>query len=145
SVDGSSLTKEKQAALKKQILAQPYLFVGQEKIDFATSPSWVNGKIEPRNALFRTFLVSQNGSYMAMKGGLTRTSSDSNGFLISNQLGGMSKDTWILSPEPEHTLHTRKEMYGTKNIQDKGGLPSHTAENLFWVGRYAERFLGNAR
>ncbi len=144
SVDGSSLTKEQQNALKKQVIAQPYLFVGQEKIDFASTPSWVNGKIEPRNALFRTFLVSQNGSYMAMKGGLTRTSADSKGFLISNQLGGMSKDTWVLSSEQEHLL-PKKEAYTTRTIQDKGGLPSHTAENLFWVGRYAERFLGNAR
>ena len=24
-------------------------------------------------------------------------------------------------------------------------LPSHAAENLFWVGRYTERIFGNAR
>jgi uncharacterized circularly permuted ATP-grasp superfamily protein/uncharacterized alpha-E superfamily protein len=142
SKEGSTLSKQEIENLKREIIAQPYLFVGQERINFSPIPSLVDGKIVQRNALFRTFLVTNNDSYLAMKGGLTRTSAKTNDFVISNQLGGFSKDTWILAPEPELAMNLQKQLHITKG---KGLLPSHTAENLFWVGRYAERFLGNAR
>ena len=142
--DAASLTGEQLKDLKEQILANPTFYVGQEKVSFSSTPSLINGKMEPRNALFRSFLVSNKDSYTAMAGGLTRISPDT-GFLISNQLGGISKDTWIISPEPGKTLDFRKEVSsGTSGIPN-GMIPSHTAENLFWVGRYTERVLGNAR
>ena len=99
----------------------------------------------PRSALFRSFLVSNGDSYTAMTGGLTRSSTEEGNFLISNQSGGISKDTWIISPEPGRTLNIRKELARAAPPSPGGSLPSHTAENLFWVGRYAERALGNAR
>ncbi|MES2647136.1 MAG: circularly permuted type 2 ATP-grasp protein [Bacteroidota bacterium] len=143
-IDGSSLSIEQQQELKLNIQQKPYLYVGQEKVNFSATPALVNGNIQPRNALFRTFLVSSNGQYTAMKGGLTRTAADNKDFVISNQLGGMSKDTWILSPEPEQQSIAKKSFVAGNAI-NSGVLPSHTAENLFWVGRYVERFLGNAR
>jgi uncharacterized circularly permuted ATP-grasp superfamily protein/uncharacterized alpha-E superfamily protein len=145
SIDVALLTKEKIAYLKETIKTHPHLYVGQEKVAFASSPSLVNGIMEPRNALFRSFLVSNNNSYNAMTGGLTRTSSRKDNMLISNQLGGISKDTWILSENKDNNTHHRKELFKTFTPALIGVLPSHTAENLFWVGRYAERILGNAR
>ncbi len=145
SIDVALLTKEKITLLKEAIKTHPHLFVGQEKVAFASSPSLVNGIIEPRNALFRSFLVSNNNGYTAMAGGLTRTSSRKDNMLISNQLGGISKDTWIISQNKDNNVHHRKELFKTITPALIGVLPSHTAENLFWVGRYAERLLGNAR
>jgi len=148
SVDATSLDSNQLKELKERIKAQPYLFVGQEKANFAASPSLVNGKIEPRDALFRSFAVSNNGTYTAMEGGLTRTSGDYGNYIISNQMGGISKDTWIISAEAGSIFNVRKEL---EQASENGMtyksevLPSHTAENLFWVGRYAERVLGNAR
>ena len=145
SVDGASLSGKQVNELKQQIKKHPFLFVGQEKINFSSTPSLINGKVEPRNALFRSFLVSNNGSYLAMTGGLTRTTANLGNFVISNQLGGISKDTWIISPEPGRVLNVRKELERNYSATHSGVLPSHTAENLFWVGRYTERVLGNAR
>ncbi|MBS1600436.1 MAG: circularly permuted type 2 ATP-grasp protein [Bacteroidetes bacterium] len=148
SVDATSLTANQLHELKQRIKAQPHLFVGQEKANFAASPSLVNGKIEPRDALFRSFAVSSSNGYTAMEGGLTRTSADYGNYIISNQMGGISKDTWIISAESGSTFNVRKEL---EQAPENGMtyksevLPSHTAENLFWVGRYAERVLGNAR
>jgi uncharacterized circularly permuted ATP-grasp superfamily protein/uncharacterized alpha-E superfamily protein len=148
SVDATSLDRQQLQELKERIRAQPFLFVGQEKANFADTPSLVNGKIESRDALFRSFAVSSNGTYSAMQGGLTRTSADYGNYIISNQMGGISKDTWIISAEAGSTFNVRKELeQGSENgVSYKSEvLPSHTAENLFWVGRYAERVLGNAR
>jgi len=79
-IDGSSLTAEKAAALIEQIKAYPHLYTGQEKINFSSTPSWVEGKIKPCHSLFRSFLVSHNNSFIAMPGGLTRTSAAEDNF-----------------------------------------------------------------
>jgi uncharacterized circularly permuted ATP-grasp superfamily protein/uncharacterized alpha-E superfamily protein len=146
-IDGASLTNEEAVALIVKIKANPYLYTGQEKIDFSSNPSWVDGEVKPCHSLFRSFLVSSNNSYIAMPGGLTRTSSAENSFVISNQLGGISKDTWILSSEDDEeqpmTLQLKTET--SQHPAYKRSLPSHTAENLFWVGRYTERVIYNAR
>jgi uncharacterized alpha-E superfamily protein len=82
-----------------------------------------------------------------MPGGLTRTKSGENSFVISNQLGGISKDTWVLSADEEQEQPVSLQL-NTDTLQhklNKRSLPSHTAENLFWVGRYTERVIYNAR
>ncbi|CAN5474513.1 circularly permuted type 2 ATP-grasp protein [soil metagenome] len=148
SVDATLLSKEELHELGQRIKAQPHLYVGQEKVDFSTTPALVNGKLEPCNALFRSFTVSNNGIYTAMESGLTRTSLDKNNIIISNQLGGFSKDTWILSGDESSSLSIKKEqeyVHAQTHASKSDILPSRTAENLFWVGRYAERVLGNAR
>jgi len=145
SIDASGLSKKELENLTAEIKASPQSFVGQEKIHVMPVPCFVNNKVEPRTALFRSFTVSNNGSYTAMTGGLTRTSVNEGNFIISNQSGGVSKDTWIISPEPGSTVHIHKELAHVSGTTASAVLPSHTAENLFWVGRYAERVLGNAR
>jgi uncharacterized circularly permuted ATP-grasp superfamily protein/uncharacterized alpha-E superfamily protein len=146
-IDGASLSAIQTEELIQQIKANPYLYVGQEKINFSSTPSWVEGKIEAGHSLFRSFLISHNNSYIAMPGGLTRTSTQKNSFIISNQLGGISKDTWVLSAEDEQEQPVNLQLT-TDTLQHtihKRSLPSHTAENLFWVGRYTERVIYNAR
>jgi uncharacterized circularly permuted ATP-grasp superfamily protein/uncharacterized alpha-E superfamily protein len=145
SVDGGSLSMKELAEFKQRIKAHPALYVGQEKVQISVTPSLVDGKIVPRNALFRSFLVSGNDGYVAMTGGLCRTSSEAGNFIISSQAGGFSKDAWIISPEPTRILNVLKEIPENLASAPDEMLPSHAAENLFWVGRYTERILGNAR
>jgi uncharacterized circularly permuted ATP-grasp superfamily protein/uncharacterized alpha-E superfamily protein len=144
SIDGASLSAAQLQQLKARILANPALYVGQEKVAISTTPSLIDGHIEPRQVLFRSFLVSSGENYVAMEGGLCRTSSDQGNFIISNQSGGFSKDAWILSPEASRNFNVLKEVAGY-NAPEEDNLTSHAAENLFWVGRYTERVLGNAR
>ncbi|MEO5565020.1 MAG: circularly permuted type 2 ATP-grasp protein [Chitinophagaceae bacterium] len=144
SIDGASLSSQQVSELKQKIKAHPSLYVGQEKVEISSTPSLMDNKIEQRKALFRSFLVSNNDGYVAMAGGLCRTSSDA-GFIISSQLGGFSKDAWIISPEPGRILNVLKDVPEKTTVTYNDMLPSHAAENLFWVGRYTERVLGNAR
>ena len=146
SIDGGSLSAVQLSELRQRIMAQPTLYVGQEKVDISHTPSLVGGKIESRKVLFRSFLVAGKEGYTAMTGGLCRTSAEAGNFIISNQSGGISKDAWILSPEPGRILNVLKETPERAAAVTSGDmLPSHAAENLFWVGRYTERVLGNAR
>lgn len=148
SVDATQLDYTALQELKERIKGQPSLYVGQEKVDFSASPSWVSENLESSHALFRGFAVSENGGYTIMNGGLTRTSLDKDNIIISNQLGGFSKDTWILSDEESSVLQIKKDQDHLPDhpVVDKSDyLPSRSGENLYWAGRYAERVLGNAR
>lgn len=147
SVDATTLTQQQIQELKEQIKAQPHVYVGQEKVDYTTSPSWVKGRLTPCTALFRCFAVSSKDSYTVMKGGLTRTSLDKSNMFISNQTGGFSKDTWVLSENEDNTFRIAREhdFVDVQHDYKNAVLSSRTAENLCWVGRYAERVLGNAR
>jgi uncharacterized circularly permuted ATP-grasp superfamily protein/uncharacterized alpha-E superfamily protein len=146
SVDGAALSQRELAMWKQRIRANPSQYVGQEKVDITSTPALIEGRIEPRKVLFRSFLVSNKDGYVAMSGGLCRTSLEAGNFIISNQSGGISKDAWILSPEPVRVVSVLKESpLGPGSAGYTDMLPSHAAENLFWVGRYTERVLGNAR
>lgn len=146
-IDGASLSAVEATALISKIKANPHLYTGQEKIDFSSTPSWVNGKIESRNSLIRGFLVKKEDSFVAMPGALTRTNYTKSSFVISNQTGGISKDTWVISSGEDHVqpLKFQLQTSGSYNLIQKESLPSHTAENLFWAGRYTDRLINNAR
>ncbi|MFY7899382.1 MAG: circularly permuted type 2 ATP-grasp protein, partial [Chitinophagaceae bacterium] len=114
SIDASKLNKKEIEQLKATIQSHPYLYVGQEKVDFATAPSLSNHKIQPTNALFRSYLVGTNDEYVVMKGGLTRTTGDLSNILISNQLGGMSKDTWVIASDTDQDIPIRHHAINTE-------------------------------
>jgi uncharacterized circularly permuted ATP-grasp superfamily protein/uncharacterized alpha-E superfamily protein len=142
--EGNLSTKELDI-LKKKILEKPYLYVGQELIKVATSPSFTHGKIEPCFASFRNFLIAYQGQYHCMPGGLTRSSDNKDIFKVSNQLGGYSKDTWILGAEPPIQLAMQFTQTAKQKLTQTQSLSSRAAENLYWTGRYIERIKMNAR
>jgi uncharacterized circularly permuted ATP-grasp superfamily protein/uncharacterized alpha-E superfamily protein len=148
---GQWLDKKQLADLRFAIQSRPHLYIGQEHVSFSTAPSFINGHLEPMNTVLRTFLVAQNDHYAVMPGGLTRSSSEKGNFLlVSNQKGGISKDTWIIGAEAEPIVSSLNKpanysRTSASNTDQKGVLPSRTAENLFWVGRYTERALSTAR
>ncbi len=47
-VIGRKLSKAQRESIISKIKTQPYLYVGQEEVDFSTSPVFQNGKLEPR-------------------------------------------------------------------------------------------------
>jgi uncharacterized circularly permuted ATP-grasp superfamily protein len=138
---GSQLSAAQRADLVARIKAQPYNYVGQEAVNLSTSPVFVNGKLEPRYTVTRTFLVAADDGYTIMPGGLSRCAPEKGSLIVSNQEGGISKDTWIevrQSEAPPHLLHRY-------DLNRKAVLPSRAAENLFWVGRYSQRVVRLSR
>ena len=143
---GTKLSSAELDTLRLQIIAKPHLYVGQEYIDFSTTPSLIEGKLEPRRAILRSFLFAEKDKYTVMPGGLTRCQGEAGELTVTIQDGGISKDTWVLAPEPEpHISLWQHSKSGSIISEDSQGLSSRSAENLFWVGRYAERAEGHAR
>ena len=132
--------------LKKEILSNPYSFVAQEKISFSTAPDFVKDKLEPRKVMCRLFSIAKNDAYSVMPGGLVRVAPERENLFVSNQRGGVSKDFWIVADEPQ----TNIQNYSWDNtcrisVSGINDLPSNTAENLYWSGRYLGRALVTAR
>ncbi len=144
-VFGSRLSREELQNWREKIKAKPYLYLAQEQLDFISTPSFVNNQLEPRHAVWRCFLVGSeaNEGYTVMNGGLTRSASERGNIMISNQKGGISKDTWVLMGEPVHK--TSVSSAKLTRLHQNHHLSSRTAENLYWVGRYAARAKLSAR
>jgi uncharacterized circularly permuted ATP-grasp superfamily protein/uncharacterized alpha-E superfamily protein len=143
-ISEGQLDKKQLEDLKKTILSKPYLYVAHAQIAASTTPSLINGDPETRFAVLRCFLIAKNGDYIIMPGGLTRSSSEKDVFKVSNQYGGISKDTWVLSQEKDEASKSIFLPF-TPFMKENLKLPSRTAENVFWAGRYATRAKTTAR
>jgi uncharacterized circularly permuted ATP-grasp superfamily protein/uncharacterized alpha-E superfamily protein len=137
---GGLLSSKEKEHLRSQILAKPHLFIGQEQVSFSTLPAFIDHHIQPRNAVLRNFVVASGDDYVVMPGGLTRVARQKDNFIVSNQAGGISKDTWVLSSKPEKPMSLWTQPGRNKLIDTAiEPLTSRAADNLFWVGRHLER------
>ncbi|MFM2125298.1 MAG: hypothetical protein RL328_1749, partial [Acidobacteriota bacterium] len=102
------------------------------------------GKLEPRHIVMRVFAIWDGQAYTVMPGGLTRVSTSAQSLVVSMQMGGGSKDTWVLrggaEEDASHVLPVHEEY--SLNRTD---LPSRVADNLYWLGRYSERVESSVR
>lgn len=140
------LSEDERNLFLKQVAANPQQYVAQPVLEASHIPTFEQGQFLPRPALLRSFTVASESSYSVMPGGLTRVGTEKGGILISSQSGSKSKDTWVVASEPERVLSsgdTSVESY-TKEA-DLISLPSRVVENLFWLGRYAERAEASLR
>lgn len=139
SVFSHTLEPAEVEALRARILATPHAYAGQERVSFSTTPSFVQRRLEPRRAILRVFVVAGQQGYTAMPGGLTRCAAQRDSHVVSSRTGGIAKDTWVLSSQAESFVSLWQRQAPDGRGQPHAALPSRAAENLFWVGRYAER------
>ncbi|OQW74465.1 MAG: hypothetical protein BVN35_10305 [Proteobacteria bacterium ST_bin11] len=144
SVFGHQLSRAQLTDWRARIKARPAFYVGQEYESFSTVPALVGGGYEPRQTVLRCFMVARADGYTLMPGGLSRSAPRYGNMMISNQTGGISKDTWVVATEPQHPAIPAKRSGG--GLTGHGNaLPSRAADNIFWVGRNAERAEGGVR
>jgi uncharacterized circularly permuted ATP-grasp superfamily protein/uncharacterized alpha-E superfamily protein len=140
SVFGWELSAAELDDCRRRIDAQPFAWVGQEPLAMARAPTLTSGGLTPRRSVLRAFAVPHNDSFAVMPGGLTRVAPDGDTIRISNQAGAVSKDTWVLASEPEGLTGFWLDSGPTvARIDPMASIPSRTAENMWWLGRYAER------
>ena len=145
-VFGAALSTQDRWALAERIRAHPHLFVGQEQLALSTAPVVVDGRLEPRPMVLRSFAVAREEGYVVMPGGLSRVAPSTHTWVVSNQLGGVSKDVWVLASEPERQVSLLTATHQPVALtRDGDDVPGRVADDLFWLGRYAERTEGSAR
>lgn len=141
SVFGSQLDNEQRQQLLQQLKHDPLSYVAQEYLQPSTTPSWKDQMLMPRPAVLRSFSVANHSSYSILPGGLSRVGRDKESLILTNQAGAVSKDTWILASEPEKQVSLQQSQTLPAMVMAKphAAFPCRVVENLFWMGRYAER------
>ena len=128
SMFGWELSDERRTALAARIAAQPWRWVGQER---------VRADDEPVAAVLRTYAVAHDGGYTVMAGGLARVGG---GPVVSSALGAVAKDVWVMAPAADTVALAGGVDEAVEGARVRGpAISPRTAENLFWMGRYAER------
>jgi uncharacterized circularly permuted ATP-grasp superfamily protein/uncharacterized alpha-E superfamily protein len=137
---GSLLSREQRAELARRIEAQPHLYVGQDQVTFSCAPTLIDGRLAAHHAVLRAFLIARDDGYVVMPGGLTRVAPSEDNLIVSNQAGGIAKDTWIIASEPEKQASLLPTAGAIPTVSMRPpSLPPREADNLFWFARYAER------
>ena len=145
-VFGEKLDEQARAKLVAAIQARPHEYVGQEQVALSTAPVWAGGRLEPRPVVLRTYIAAAGDSYVVMPGGLARVSGAAGDPVVSMHRGGGSKDTWVLSSEPVGTGSMLSPAgMAAQPTRAVAELPSRVADNLYWLGRYAERLENSSR
>jgi len=145
---GRTLDAAARADLVMRMQKTPHAYVAQECVSLSQAPTWESGRggLVPRATTLRVFAVATPDGYVVMPGALARVAPQ-DGDVASMQWGGSSKDTWVLGEgvhEPRAPAKRARVSVAdiAKSVVD---IPSRVGENLFWMGRYAERCEGSAR
>ncbi len=146
SVFGVDLDARARAALRERVAARPQRYVAQEWVHVSQAPVLERGAhgrelLSARTVGLRVFAVATPDGYRVMPGGLARVAGEGEPRVIAMQRGGRSKDTWVLSDAPVNASFSLLTTTVTQAalVSSRANLPSRTAENLFWFGRYGER------
>lgn len=92
---GNRLNTEQRAEIIGMILADPRRFIAQEVIEFYDLPCMMEGKILPRKADLRAYVIHGEEISVSM-GGLTRYAMEEGNYLVNSSQGGGFKDTWVV-------------------------------------------------
>ena len=136
---GAKLSQSEKNKVCERIRARPYSYVAQEQVALSTAPVWDHGRLYPRSLVFRAYVLNTGSGWIAMPGGLVRVA-EADGEVVSMQQGGRSKDAWVLGDGPRDLFSMLRPRNQPVQLQHgHADLPSRAADNLFWLGRYAER------
>ena len=146
-VFGADFEGEEREALAQRIAMRPHRYVAQEWVHGSQAPVLEHGpgklaeQLKARNVGLRVFAVATPDGYRVMPGGLTRVAGVGDTRGIAMQRGGRSKDTWVLSDAPVNAAFSllSRTVKPEDLVTSRANLPSRSAENLFWYGRYGER------
>jgi uncharacterized circularly permuted ATP-grasp superfamily protein/uncharacterized alpha-E superfamily protein len=142
---GATLEDGARDALIRRLNSEGSQFVGQEPVSLSTAPVYVDGRLEPRPISLRVYAARTAKGWTIMPGGFARVGSTTDTSAIAMQRGGQAADVWVVSAKPVERV-TLLPQEGEKLVRTSvGNLPSRAADNLIWLGRYAERCEATVR
>lgn len=144
---GPTSTAAEREQLRSAIIARPWAFAAQTPLPLSTAPVVGRDGLEPRRFALRVFGVHVGGEHVLMPGGLGRVGVTPDQVHLSNASGAIAKDVWVLGDRTETRAPARR---GRLHRQPTRGAISfeitpRSADNLYWLGRYAERADATAR
>jgi uncharacterized circularly permuted ATP-grasp superfamily protein/uncharacterized alpha-E superfamily protein len=125
--------------LERRLAMQGRDLVGQEAVTLSTTPVWSGGCLVARPFALRVFMARTADGWQAMPGGYARIGSDADTAAIAMQQGGKVADVWIVGDTDRPSTPVPARPAAPTHRQEPEALPSRSADNLFWLGRYVER------
>lgn len=133
-------------SLRRRFAAAPHRFVGQEELRLSVAPVWNGQALEARPFVLRAFVLAAGDTVRVLPGALVRCGPGRGDPGVSMASGGAIKDAWILSDQPDNELTLPRLPQPTIRLERAAiEVPSRVADNLFWLGRYAERLEDTVR
>lgn len=142
---GPEMDREARSQLFQKIADNPANFAALAAVSPSLAPCARGSTLVPQAIVLRMFLVRNAQGWHAMPGGLARHLEPGQ---LTGQLPtrGISKDVWVLAEGSEHIVGPPAARQAPLPIRRTvGELPSRTADNMFWLGRYIERLETAAR
>lgn len=139
SVLGADLTGAERRRLSALMARRGSDLVGQDVARLSTMPVWTGEKLVPRPFTLRVFLCATEEGWTVMPGGFCRIAESLDARAFSIQRGDRSADVWVLADTEVGTQTLLPSPDNVRVRRSSGTLPSRSADNLFWLGRYVER------
>ncbi len=124
----------------KEILDHPHDFCVQAAVRPSEIPTIENRQLRQRPLVWRGYAIQHAQEVHVMPGGLARVGKGNVPPQLWSHHAGYTKDVWIAgvdSKTPQQTMAIPMKPLG-RGLKAQE-VPSRIAEQLFWVGRYAER------
>lgn len=135
-----------QGAHRESIQHRGFEYLARERMKLSTAPVLSDDGLLPVPVALRVFVASDGRDYAVMPGGLARLCPVQEGRAFDFSRYGGGKDTWVLTDEQSRPWYGRRRHAAAVELRRTGReLPSRSADNLFWLGRYAERAEGTMR
>jgi uncharacterized circularly permuted ATP-grasp superfamily protein/uncharacterized alpha-E superfamily protein len=145
-VHAGALSGERRAAFLAEVTAMPERYVAQERVAVALAPVLASEAMVPRRSVLRGYAVCAGEDYVVMPGGLSLVAPEGDDTDVAVGRGALAKDVWVRGEVPAD--HFSLLPPASRSVElSRGGadLPSRSADNLFWFGRYTERAEALAR
>lgn len=137
---GASFGGAEREALLAAMERRPMDYVGQEIIRLSTTPCLVDGRLRAHGFTLRAFLARDvHGDWVVLPGGFGRVSHQGDLRTSLMGLGDLSADVCVVDPDSPAQATSAPTLEAPPVRRPQGLLPSQSADNLFWFGRYGER------
>jgi uncharacterized circularly permuted ATP-grasp superfamily protein/uncharacterized alpha-E superfamily protein len=145
-VIGEEIAGEARETFLRDLRAHPEQFVAQEQVAPARAPVLSGSDLWSRAFVLRAYAVLAGDDYQVMPGGLSLAAASADDPFIAVSTGALAKDLWVRSERPVGNFSLLPPATRPIELSREGpDLPSRSADNLFWLGRYAERAESLAR
>lgn len=137
----SELTPSRRRAMIREIEMNGERYVAERSQSFSSSPSWGSNGLEPVPFALRLFAMRLGNDFEMLPGGIAMRVEKPETAVALNAPDGDTSDIWVIAddiPPPHRSLLT-PQINLDETDRNNANLPSRIADNLFWLGRYAER------
>ncbi len=137
---GADMSAEDRERVIARLKRRGETMVLQEISPLGVAPVFEQGQFGAKPVSLRVFAAWTPNGWMVMPGGLTRVAADETMRALSMQSDASSKDAWVISTAPVDSFSLLAGGGRPLEIKRHGeAAPSRAMDNLFWLGRYAER------